>query len=187
MKRYVLFFFGVWVVLCASAWAESAALSDSTAIVISVSRQQLYLYKNGKFDRKYPVSTSKLGIGSLQNSQKTPLGRHFIAKKIGAGAPSGMIFKNRISTGKTARINKTVRPSGEDHVTSRILWLKGLEPGKNQGGRVDSYHRFIYIHGTPDEGLIGRPASHGCVRMTNADVIDLFDRAPRGAAVEIVA
>jgi lipoprotein-anchoring transpeptidase ErfK/SrfK len=97
----------------------------------------------------------------------------------------GAIFRNRVYTGKVSALNHSDQPSSEDRITSRILWLEGLEPGFNRGGRVDSFKRFIYIHGTSDEGLIGRPASHGCVRMKNADVIELFDAIKVGTPVLI--
>jgi hypothetical protein len=154
-------------------------------IEVDISEQQLYLfcrYDNGNKEVKiYPVSTSKYGIGNQAGSNKTPLGLHYIKNKIGDGAPLGMIFKARQPMGRVAKINAEVG----DFVTTRIMWLKGLEPGKNSGRGIDSYKRYIYIHGTADENKIGQPASHGCVRMYNSDVIDLFDRVTEGTQVYI--
>jgi len=162
-------------------------LLDKATIVVDISEQKLYLYEGHQATadnlvESYPVSTSKYGIGSRAGSSKTPLGRHSIKEKIGAGAPEGMIFKARRRTGRLAEIN--AKGVG-DLVTSRIMWLKGLEPGKNSGRRVDSYKRYIYIHGTAEEYKIGEVASHGCVRMYNRDVIDLFDRVKEGTKVYI--
>jgi lipoprotein-anchoring transpeptidase ErfK/SrfK len=155
-------------------------------IIVDISEQKLYLhcnYRNGKKEVKiYPVSTSKYGIGSEAGSNKTPLGLHTIENKIGYDAAPNTIFKARRNTGRKAIINK---PGSGDLVTSRIMWLKGLEPGKNSGRGIDSYRRYIYIHGTGEENKIGEIASHGCIRMYNTDVIDLFDRVDEGTTVEI--
>ncbi len=155
-------------------------------IEVDISEQQLYLYcryaNNHKEIKKYPVSTSKYGIGSQANSNKTPLGLHRIENKIGDGAPQGMVFKGRRATGRIAQMNV---PGAGDLVTTRIMWLKGLEPGNNSGRRIDSYKRYIYIHGTAEEEKIGQPASHGCIRMYNDDVIDLFERTTEGSEVNI--
>jgi lipoprotein-anchoring transpeptidase ErfK/SrfK len=174
-----------------AALAVFAACGTASAgecrLVVDVSDQALYLYDGAALVKRYPVSTSKYGTGNKQGSFQTPLGRHRVKKKIGAGAPSGTIFKNRVNTRAVAVIERTSRGAPEDFVTSRILWLEGLEPGKNRGRLIDSFKRFIYIHGTASEGLIGRTASNGCVRMTNRDVIDLYDRVPPGAKVDIRA
>ena len=166
-------------VVCAAAQAAEVSLK------VSVSEQKMYLYQNGRKVRSYDVSTSKYGTGSRLGSLKTPLGRHRIARKIGAGAPVHTIFRNRVNLRRTAAVDRTLKGAPEDLVTTRILWLEGLEKGRNKGGRIDSFRRLIYIHGTPSEGLIGRPASNGCVRMRNQDVIDLFDRVPLGTPVLI--
>lgn len=160
------------------------APSDVVLICESAS-QTLYVLKDRIVVKKYSVSLSKLGIGSLKGSSKTPPGLHRIKEKIGRGAPSGTIFKSRKNTGTIATIYTEPIDVKEDHVTSRILWLEGMEEGKNKGNNVDSHDRFIYIHGTPEEGLIGSPASHGCIRMKNLDVIELFDNAPEGTLVWI--
>lgn len=120
----------------------------------------------------YVVSTSKFGVGQKENSYQTPLGLHRIAEKIGAGAPPGTIFKGRKAVGNTA----DGHPSAL--ITDRILWLDGLEPGFNRGGNVDSYRRYIYIHGTGDQTTIGRPHTHGCTHVATDDLIPLFDILP---------
>ena len=157
----------------------------SVYIVVDVSKQRLYLMDSETVKKEYAVSTSKHGTGSKKDSCKTPLGRHRIAKKIGTGGRLNEIYKDRKAAGKIALINNSKEPSKEDFVTTRILWLEGLEKGRNKGGSVDSFKRYIYIHGTPDEGLIGRPASHGCVRMKNTEVAELFDLVEEGTEVVI--
>lgn len=164
----------------------TAPAAPGVSVIVRVSEQKLYLIENGKVVRQYPVSTSKFGIGNQAGSYRTPLGRHRVAEKIGAGAPIRTIFKERVNTGKLAAIERTLKGAPYDDVTTRILWLEGLEPGVNRGPGIDSKERFIYIHGTPSEGLIGRPASNGCVRMYNEDVIELFDRVPEGTPVLIL-
>jgi hypothetical protein len=154
-------------------------------LVVSIAAQRLYLLQEGRLLKTYPVSTSAFGSGSLEGSNQTPLGLHRIRTMIGEGQPLGMVFKSRKPTGRIAEIIEEPIDVPEDDVTTRIMWLEGLEPGVNQGGKVDSYRRYIYIHGTPEEGLIGRPASHGCVRMYNADVVDLFARVDEGTLVYI--
>lgn len=163
-----------------------AAPPPAVYVRVSVKEQKLYLFKGGKLLRQYPVSTSKYGTGSDEGSYRTPLGRHRVARKIGSGAPLYTVFKERVKTASVVRPNLTQNPVPGDWVTTRILWLEGLEPGKNRGGKVDSFARCIYIHGTPDEGLIGRPASHGCVRMKNKDVAELFGAVPAGTVVDIL-
>ena len=134
------------------------------------------VYDKGVEIARYPVSTSRFGLGDRPGSCATPLGRLEIAKKIGGGAPSGMKFKNRRPTGEIVRANAP----GRDPIVTRILWLKGLEP---QNARA--FSRTIYIHGTPEEWKIGQPASYGCVRMRSQDVIHLYDTVGVGARVEI--
>ncbi|HEC28675.1 MAG TPA: L,D-transpeptidase [Gammaproteobacteria bacterium] len=144
-------------------------------ILVNVDRQQLSLYEQDICLQKWPVSTSSRGTGCLKDSLMTPTGVHRIAEKIGRHAKIMSLFKARVDTGQKAVIFNGDTESGEDQITSRILWLKGLEAGLNLGGDVDTYARYIYIHGTPEEGLIGKPASQGCIRMRNDDVIKLFE------------
>jgi len=158
---------------------------DEYVIIIDISEQKLRLIKDGKIVKTYPVSTSKYGVGNKRDSNKTPLGIHRIAKKIGEGAPIGAIFESRMDTGKIAEIYTDKTEIQEDLVTTRIMWLEGLETGVNKGNGIDSYERCIYIHGTQEEGLIGEPASHGCIRMKNNDVVELFDLVTINTLVEI--
>ena len=155
-------------------------------IVVDISTQQLFFLKKGQIEEIYSVSTSVYGTGSKVNSFKTPLGRHKISEKIGEGLPEGAILKGRRWTGAIANIIKEPIDTEFDVVTSRILWLTGLEEGKNLGSGVDSKSRYIYIHGTAEEGLIGKPASDGCVRMYNDDVITLFDKVDTNTEVLII-
>jgi len=155
-------------------------------IIVRIGEQRLYYIKHGVPFHDYPVSTSRHGIGNQDGSLKTPLGVHQVRRRIGADVPLGTVFKGRSNTGRIANILTTPETSPEDNITSRILWLDGLEEGVNRGGEVDSFQRFIYIHGTDEEGLIGQPASDGCVRMTNASVIELFEQVPVGTLVVIV-
>jgi L,D-transpeptidase YbiS len=146
-------------------------------IRVSIARQAMDLLKDGEVVKSYPVSTSKFGLGSEPGSFKTPLGAFRIFEKIGDGAPLGSVFKSRKPTGEIA-----LQGGDEDRILSRILWLEGLDEAN-----ANTKDRYIYIHGTNQEGLIGTPASHGCVRMRNADVASLFMEIPDGVVVEIVA
>ncbi|MDM8565953.1 L,D-transpeptidase [Candidatus Halobeggiatoa sp. HSG11] len=158
-------------------------LLDTAIITVDISEQKLYLRKeNNELVKTYDISTSKFGIGSKAYSNKTPLGWHHIENKIGADAPEGTIFKARQNTGKIAKINGEIG----DLVTSRIMWLKGLDEGKNLGTGIDSYKRYIYIHGTAEENKIGKRASHGCIRMLNRDVIELFNLVKEKTKINIV-
>ncbi len=154
-------------------------------IYVSASDEKLYLIKNKEIIKTYPISIAKNGLGNTAGSNQTPLGLHHVKKKLGAGIPEDGILKSGIYTGKKAEIISEPISVNTDLVTSRILWLSGLEPGYNLGRNVDSFNRYIYIHGTPEEGLIGQPASHGCIRMLNKDVIDLFNLVPEGTNVLI--
>tara|TARA_B100001250_G_scaffold50124_1_gene39191 strand:+ start:2476 stop:3126 length:651 start_codon:yes stop_codon:yes gene_type:complete len=146
------------------------------SIIVSISEQKLFYLKKGTVYREYIISSSKYGIGSKENSYKTPLGKHKISEKIGNSLPYGAVLKGRKWTGSIANIITDSIDTELDIVTSRILWLEGLEAGLNRGPGIGSKERFIYIHGTAEEGLIGKPASNGCIRMYNTDVIELFDK-----------
>jgi hypothetical protein len=174
-------------------------------LIASISRQALWMFERryslppprsagegrGEQSRFNPIgyslvhscrcSTSRFGIGQVEGSNGTPLGLHRIAQKIGDGWPVGTVFKSRQPVGFTWKgLPKAT-------ITSRILWLEGLEPGLNRGGNVDSHARYIYIHGTGDETALGRPASWGCIHLAANDLIPLFDRVPAGTIVWIVA
>ena len=132
-----------------------------------------------RFVKKFRCSTSRFGISQVAGSNGTPLGLHRIAEKIGGGWPVGTVFKSR------QPIGYTWRGMPDAKITTRILWLEGLEPGLNRGGNVDSHARYIYIHGTGDEMTIGRPASCGCIHLAADDLIPLFDKLPAGTLVWI--
>ena len=155
-------------------------------IYVGVKRQELDLYLNGNHIISYKVSTSMHGAGTKAGSDMTPVGLHKIKGKFGSDVPIGGILKARKFTGKIANIQTEATGSGEDAITTRVLTLEGLENGINKGGELDSYGRHIYIHGTAEEGLIGQPASHGCVRMKNKDIIDLFNRVNEDLTVIIL-
>jgi L,D-transpeptidase catalytic domain len=152
----------------------------SFILTVNISRQTVSLFEDNKFVKKFRCSTSRFGIGQIEGSNRTPLGLHRIAEKIGGGEPAGTVFKAREIIGHTSQ------PEFADaKITTRILWLEGLEPGFNQGGNVDSHARYIYIHGTGDQATIGRPASFGCIHLADADMISLFDLLPSGTLVWI--
>ena len=144
--------------------------------LISIREQILHLVEDGQVLRSWPVSTSRYGVGNRNDSKKTPSGAHRVAERIGGGAPVHTIFRGRIAQARTAEVEAEPRTTSQDHVTTRILWLDGLESGFNRGGETDSHRRYIYIHGTHEEGLVGQAASIGCIRMRGADIIELFDR-----------
>jgi hypothetical protein len=150
------------------------ALADERPFVyIDSARQQMnWVDIDPKNNRNYPISTAANGMGNRLDTFKTPFGIHRIRQKIGGGEPCGMIFEAREPTG---RIATSLDNREKDEITSRILWLDGLEEGINRGGVYDTFARFIYIHGTSDEKRIGQPVSAGCIRMKNDDVIELFD------------
>lgn len=165
-------------ILLGCAVISSCGTSRDTRnqMLVSVRDQQLLLVRDGKPVKAYKVSTSKFGLGSRNGSNCTPLGRMEVAKKIGEGAPSGMVFKSRRPTGEVLRPNAP----GRDPIVGRILWLHGKE---NQNR--NTFGRCIYIHGTPEEWRLGSPASYGCIRMAQKDVVDLYDRVGEGAEVRV--
>tara|TARA_B100001094_G_scaffold177798_1_gene171795 strand:+ start:1762 stop:2376 length:615 start_codon:yes stop_codon:yes gene_type:complete len=155
-------------------------------LFVSIKQQKIYLIRHGHMVTSYPISTSKFGLGNIENSKKTPLGLHIIERKIGKGIPSRGIIKAGVYTGEQVDLEHYPVTKEGDFVTSRLMWLKGMEPGNNLGGIVDSYKRRIYIHGTPEEGLIGKPSSHGCIRMNNHQIIELFNLVEKGLFVLIL-
>ena len=148
----------------------------ASSIVVSVPDQTLALINDGLVVARYPVSTSKFGLGDGPGTYATPLGTMTVASKIGGNAPLGAVFKNRKMTGEILKPNAP----GRDPIVTRILWLRGLE--KNN---AHAYGRNIYIHGTPEERFIGRPASYGCIRMRSTDVAQLFNSVPIGTRIEV--
>ena len=158
------------------------------SVEVSIPRQSLALLSDsGKIVREYAVSTSRNGTGEQSGSYCTPRGRHLIRAMIGAGQPQNTVFVRRRPTGEIWSPELALRFPERDWILTRILWLSGCEPGFNRLGKVDSMRRFIYIHGSPDTALMGVPGSIGCVRMRNADIVDLFARVVPGMAVDIQA
>jgi lipoprotein-anchoring transpeptidase ErfK/SrfK len=156
----------------------SAALATSLSadMIVSVPDQELALVDHGKVIARYSISTSKFGTGDSNASYRTPLGTLFVSAKVGDRLPSGAVIKNRIPTGEIVAVDAP----GRDPIVSRVIWLRGMET-QNQKAR----DRCIYIHGTPEERRIGKPASFGCIRMRSRDVIDLYDRVHIGTHVLI--
>lgn len=160
--------------------------SGSPRIEVDLSTQRLRLLDaDGRELAVYPVSTARNGAGERRGSHRTPRGAHRVRAKIGAGAPAGAVFVGRRPTGEIYRPGLAKADPKRDWILTRILWLCGEEIGRNRLGEVDSMRRYIYIHGAPDEAPMGVPGSIGCIRMRNADVIELFDRVPAGAKVLI--
>jgi len=156
-------------------------------IRISLPAQTLDLFDDsGKQVRSYLVSTAKNGAGEQCDSDCTPRGRHIVRAKIGAGQPLNAVFAGRRPTGEVYSDELGARYPGRDWILTRILWLSGCEPGFNRLREVDTMRRLVYIHGTSDEQGIGRPMSHGCIRMRNRDVIELFDQVAPGTRVDIL-
>lgn len=153
-------------------------------LLVSIKRQTLQLLEHGELAREFKVSTSKNPPSCVENSFGTPTGLHEIGQKLCGDAPLGAVLKGRVDTGK----RYWELPEDEQRpnlVTTRILWLEGLEPGHNQGGNRDSHARYIYIHGTNHEDKIGTPASGGCVQLRNQEMIELFDAVAEGDHVLI--
>jgi lipoprotein-anchoring transpeptidase ErfK/SrfK len=156
-------------------------------INVDISKQQLELLDDtGKLMRRYAVSSSEKGAGELNGSFCTPRGKHIIRAKIGAGQPVNTVFLRRRPTGEIYSPELGEKHPDRDWILTRILWLSGLEPGFNRLGECDTMRRYIYIHGTPDSARLGIPGSHGCIRMHNADLVELFDMVSTGTTVEII-
>jgi len=152
---------------------------------VDIASQQLTVYADGRKVQCYPVSTAKKGVGELMGSECTPTGWHKIRAKIGGEQPINSVFVGRRATGEIYSADLGRQNPQRDWILTRILWLGGLESGKNRYGNVDSTWRYIYIHGCPDQLIDGSPQSHGCIRMNNADVLDLFNRVEVGVKVYI--
>ncbi|WP_222908710.1 L,D-transpeptidase [Pseudomonas sp. DNDY-54] len=152
---------------------------------ISIADQLLYGFSEEKLCVRLPVSTARNGVGERNGSGCTPRGRHKVRARIGEGLPSGAVLRGRRWTGEVWSAELHERFPGRDWILTRILWLSGCEPGYNRMGAVDTFRRYIYLHGTPDIEPMGVPLSHGCVRLRNADLLDLFARVPTGCAVQI--
>lgn len=157
-------------------------------IIIHIPTQTLELFDDsGKSLRRYQVSTGANGVGEENGSFCTPRGKHVIRAKIGAGLPVNTVFVKRRSTGEVYTSELGAQYPGRDWILTRILWLSGKEPGFNRFGSCDTMGRYIYIHGTPDSTELGKPGSRGCVRMRNAELVELFDAVKVGTQIEIIA
>ncbi len=154
-------------------------------IEIDLSTQRLMLRRGGEHLMVVAISTAANGAGEKYGSECTPRGWHQIRAKIGSGCPANSVFRGRRPTGEIYSPSLAQRYPGRDWILSRILWLCGLEPGRNRWGEVDTMRRYIYLHGTPDDVKLGRPGSHGCVRMRNCDIMRLFDLVPTATKVLI--
>ena len=163
----------------------SLSLFADYSINVSISEQRLYLLDDGSIIRSYPISSSAYGEGQTENSFMTPLGSHEIKTKIGTNVDKYEFFVSRQHIPQKVNIIHEAIDSEDDFITTRMMWLTGLTEGFNKGENIDSFNRFIYIHGTHEEGLIGKKASHGCIRMLNHDVLELFEMIPVKTAVNI--
>lgn len=150
--------------------------SNGFLLIVDCSSQILTLVDSGKPVQRLLISTAKAGIGNKQGSNQTPLGWHRIEERIGDGEPLGRVFRSRLAQSEILSGAQLSMAESGDYVLTRILWLRGLQPTYNAGPGVDSHDRCIYLHGTNQEQLLGSPASHGCIRLSNTDVIALFDR-----------
>jgi len=155
-------------------------------LIINIATQQMQLLDANNVIAEYAISTAANGAGEQNGSECTPRGAHIIRAKIGAGQPSGMVFAGRRPTGEICTLAAYAANPKRDWILTRILWLSGCEVGKNRLGNVDTMRRYVYIHGTPDAVPMGQPGSRGCIRMRNAELIELFDRVPVGTPVMIV-
>ena len=156
------------------------------SIRINVTAQQLSLLdEEGNVLHEYPVSTSRYGTGNQKGSEKTPLGLHRIKDKLGGAMPANEVFIARVPQGSLDECRERGVDLPDDVIMGRIMWLEGMEPGRNQGGYVDTYQRYIYIHGTNHEESIGTPSSIGCIRMRNNDIVELYRLVDIGSEVLI--
>tara|TARA_Y100001933_G_C18977293_1_gene555163 strand:+ start:692 stop:1282 length:591 start_codon:yes stop_codon:yes gene_type:complete len=155
-------------------------------LYVSVKMQKMYHIINNEVVKTYTISTAKKGVGNIKKSEQTPLGLHSVKEKHGDNTPLNGRMIGRIFHGQIATIYNDSSGSKTDDVTTRILWLSGEEEGVNKGGNVDSYQRYIYIHGTSEEGRLGTPASHGCIRMNNKAILELYNKIPVGTKVLIL-
>ncbi|WP_411827451.1 L,D-transpeptidase family protein [Luteolibacter sp. AS25] len=177
ITRLLLPLTGLLLPLVLNSCGANSGQDDRNKMIVSVRDQKMLLLRDGKPVKSYPISTSKFGVGDIPNSNRTPLGRMKVAKKIGGGEPAGAVFKSRRPTGEILKPNAP----GRDPIVSRILWLTGTE-----GNNKNAFRRYIYIHGTPEQYRLGSPASYGCIRMGTHDVVDLYNRVGTGADVYVI-
>lgn len=162
--------------LAASAVRAEDEVEEKVEVIVSIAEQKLMVLRDGMWTHRFPVSTSKFGLGDSHGSYKTPLGKLRVCEKVGAGLPPGSVMVHRNPTGEILPVNAR----GRDPIVTRIIWLEGLEPGND-----NARNRGIYIHGTVEESKIGKPVSYGCIRMKSRDVLDLFEAVPMGTIVNI--
>lgn len=155
-------------------------------LYVAAKRQRMYLISGDEIRETYIISTAKNGLGNKRGSFQTPKGLHRIAEKVGDSLAINTIISQKVSTSQLATINTSAKSDNQDLITTRVLHLSGTEAGINKGEGCDSYSRGIFIHGTHEEGLLGTPASKGCIRMSNKDVIDLFTKVEVGTFVIIL-
>ena len=167
-------------------YLDSTNTFTDVVIYVSIKHQRLYHIQHDSIIKEYIISSSVYGIGSTSGSNNTPTGLHNIREKHGERTPINGKMTGRVFHGDISTIYTDETKSKTDDVTSRILWLEGLEKGKNKGKGIDSFNRYIYIHGTSEEGRLGKPASHGCIRMKNKEVIDLYNLVEVGTLVLIL-
>ena len=160
-------------------------MNSNVFLHISSQMQRLEILINSKITKSYPISTAKNGLGEIKGSECTPCGWHQIRAKIGNKQPINTVFIARRPTGEIYDAKLAKNYPNRDWILTRILWLDGLEVGKNRYGNVHTASRYIYIHGCPDELITGSPQSHGCIRMKNADILELFNRISVGTKVLI--
>jgi hypothetical protein len=156
-------------------------------LAVRIGTATLQFYRKAVLEKSYVISTSRRPPSNIKNSLGTPRGLHEIAERIGAGQPPGMVFKSRVPTGRHFSEIAATDPADANFnlITSRILWLRGLEPGVNRGGEVDTYERYVYIHGTNHEDRLGAPLSAGCVLMRNLEIVELYEEVRAGDLVWI--
>ena len=191
------YIFSFTFLLCLNSYSQSEIIAKidnylkknvkyDNLLFVSIENQKMYKIQSKEIIETYDISTSKYGVGNQMGSNKTPTGLHKINSKYGHKTPVNGRMIGRVFYGQIAKIFSDTTTSKTDDITSRILWLEGLENRINKGDSIDSYKRYIYIHGTSEEGRIGIPSSHGCVRMKNKDVIDLFNEVAIGTFVLIL-
>ena len=180
------------------AWAQKPVQTANTytqakknttykeLLYVSIKAQKMYHILNNKVIKTYTISSAEKGVGNIKNSEQTPLGLHTVKEKHGDNTPLNGRMIGRVFYGQIATIYNDSSRSKTDDVTTRIMWLSGEEKDVNKGGDVDSYQRFIYIHGTSEEGRLATPASHGCIRMNNKDVLELYNKIAVGTKVLIL-
>ena len=184
LTLFSAFLFGQNPIEISQKYLKNPAIKE--IIFVSIRKQRLYHIKNDAIIKEYIISSSAYGAGSEAGSNKTPLGLHRIRQKYGEETPINGRMVGRVFYGTIATIYKDNTKSKTDDVTTRISWLEGLERGKNKGEGIDSFKRYIYIHGTSEEGRLGTPVSHGCIRMKNKEVIDLYNKVAIGTLVLIL-